>query len=60
MPKNKKNIKVHDLKPSKDAKGGNRAVQSHGAASHGAASHGAASHGAAHRSRQGQGGHQGR
>ena len=55
MPKNKKNIKVHDLKPSKDAKGGNRAAQSHGAASHGAASHGAA-----HRSRQGQGGHQGR
>ena len=50
MPKNKKNIKVHDLKPSKDAKGGNRHAQSHGAASHGAA----------HRSRQGQGGHQGR
>jgi len=31
MPKAKKNIKVHDLKPSKDAKGGGHgAVQRHG------------------------------
>jgi hypothetical protein len=31
MPKNKKNIKVHDLKPSKDAKGGRHQAASHDA-----------------------------
>ena len=55
MAKNKKNIKVQDLKPSKDAKGGGHGAQGHGAQGHGAQGHGAQGHG-----RQGHGGHQGR
>jgi hypothetical protein len=54
MPKNKKNIKVHDLKPSKDAKGG-RGVQSHQVAQHDAQSRRVHEH-----RTHGQGGHQGR
>ena len=55
MPKHKKNIKVQDLKPSKDAKGGGHGAQGHGAQGHGAQGHGAQGHG-----RQGAGGHRGR
>ena len=55
MAKNKKNIKVHDLKPSKDAKGGGHAGQGHLGQGHAGQGHAGQ-----HRSRQGQGGHQGR
>jgi len=49
MTKEKKNIKVRDLKPSKDAKGGGHAAQGHAAQGHGAQGHGAQGHGAQHR-----------
>ena len=60
MPKHKKNIKVQDLKPSKDAKGGGHGAQGHGAQGHGAQGHGAQGHGRQGHGRQGHGGHQGR
>jgi hypothetical protein len=60
MPKNKKNIKVHDLKPSKDAKGGGGAAQGHGAQGHGAQGHGAQGHGAQGHGAQRRHGHQSR
>lgn len=41
MTKEKKTIKVRDLKPSKDAKGGGHGAQGHGAQGHGAQGHGA-------------------
>ena len=44
--KDKTHIKVRDLKPSKDAKGGLRSAQSHGVQSHGVQSHGVQAHGA--------------
>jgi hypothetical protein len=46
MPKNKKNIKVHDLKPSKDAKGGGAGAQGVGAQGVGAQGVGAQGTGA--------------
>ena len=60
MPKNKKNIKVHDLKPSKDAKGGGHAGQGHAGQGHLGQGHAGQGHAGQHRKIQGAGGHQGR
>jgi len=49
--KKKKNIKVRDLKPRKDAKGGfvvtNHNPSTHGVAGHGVSGHGVSGHGVA-------------
>jgi hypothetical protein len=45
MPKTKKNIKVRDLKPNKDAKGGRQAVAGHTVAGHTTSSRGVDSRG---------------
>ena len=45
MATNKKNVKVRDLKPSKDAKGGGASVQGHGLQGHGLQGHGLQGHG---------------
>jgi hypothetical protein len=44
MPKDKKNIKVRDLKPKKDAKGGGHFVSGHQALGHQASGHQASGH----------------
>jgi hypothetical protein len=43
--KKKKNIKVRDLKPKKDAKGGMVGTQTHGTQTHGTQTHGTQTHG---------------
>jgi hypothetical protein len=45
MPKNKKNIKVRDLKPSKDAKGGGGVHFTSGTGVQGVGLHGVGLHG---------------
>jgi hypothetical protein len=54
MPKNKKNVKVHDLKPSKDAKGGGHVGQGHVGQGHVGQGHVGQSHGPGHKA-QGHG-----
>jgi hypothetical protein len=44
MPKDKKNIKVRDLKPRKDAKGGGHQALGHQASGHQASGHQASGH----------------
>ncbi len=53
--KNKKTIKVRDLKPNKDAKGGGHFAQGHAAQGHSAQGHAAQGHAAQGHAAQGGG-----
>ena len=59
MSNEKKTIKVRDLKPNKDAKGGGHFAQGHSAQGHSAQGHSAQGHSAQAHKAQG-GGHAGR